>query len=182
MTEIAYEIILYWSKDDGAFVAEVPELSGCAADGATYQEAVANAELVIKQWIETARESGRSIPAPRGKLISAHLTRDSLANDKQEPAELEQTFQRLVDIWGSETGAYSVTSRRYSHPAYQAILALGKDVVPLILRRLKECPDWWFEALTALTKPKVDPVVRGVTFSEAVDSWLEWGQRNQLVT
>jgi predicted RNase H-like HicB family nuclease len=66
-----YEIILYWSKDDQAIIAEVPELPGCAADGATYQEALANAEVVIREWIETARELGRPIPTPRGRLIYA---------------------------------------------------------------------------------------------------------------
>ena len=70
-SDIKYEIILYWSKDDQAFIAEVPELPGCAADGATYQEAVANAEVVIRQWIETAEELGRPIPAPRGRLLYA---------------------------------------------------------------------------------------------------------------
>jgi predicted RNase H-like HicB family nuclease len=68
---IRYEIILYWSKDDQAFIAEVPELPGCAADGATYQEALANAEIIIREWIETARELGRSVPEPRGKLMYA---------------------------------------------------------------------------------------------------------------
>ena len=68
---IRYEIVLYWSKEDQAFIAEVPELPGCAADGATYQEAVANAEVVIREWIETARELGRPIPAPRGRLMFA---------------------------------------------------------------------------------------------------------------
>jgi predicted RNase H-like HicB family nuclease len=66
-----YEIILYWSQEDQAFIAEVPELPGCAADGATYQEAVANAEVVIREWIETARELGRPIPAARGRLLYA---------------------------------------------------------------------------------------------------------------
>ncbi len=66
-----YEIILYWSAADEAFIAEVPELPGCAADGATYQEAVANVEVVIQQWIETATELGRPIPVPRGRLIFA---------------------------------------------------------------------------------------------------------------
>jgi predicted RNase H-like HicB family nuclease len=66
--EIRYEIILYWSKADQAFLAEVPELPGCAADGATYQEALANAEVVIREWIETARELGRPVPEPRGRL------------------------------------------------------------------------------------------------------------------
>ena len=68
---IRYEIIIYWSKEDTAFVAEVPELPGCAADGATYQEAIANAEVIIREWIETARELGRPIPEPRGKLMFA---------------------------------------------------------------------------------------------------------------
>jgi predicted RNase H-like HicB family nuclease len=69
--DVKYEIILYWSKDDEAFIAEVPELPGCAADGATYQEALADAEMVINQWIETARELGRPIPPPRGRLLYA---------------------------------------------------------------------------------------------------------------
>ncbi len=63
-----YEIIIYWSYEDDSFIAEVPELPGCAADGATYQEALANAEIVITEWIETAKELGRSIPQPKGRL------------------------------------------------------------------------------------------------------------------
>src|SRR5687768_3026469 len=66
-----YEIVLYWSQADESFIAEVPELPGCAADGATYQEAVANAEVVIREWIETAKELGRTIPTPRGRLMYA---------------------------------------------------------------------------------------------------------------
>jgi predicted RNase H-like HicB family nuclease len=66
-----YEIILYWSDEDGAFIAEVPELPGCAADGPTRQEAVANAETAIQEWIETARDLGRPIPEPRGRLLFA---------------------------------------------------------------------------------------------------------------
>ena len=66
-----YEIIIYWSKDDEAYFAEVPELPGCMADGSTYQEALANAETVIAEWIETAREMGREIPEPRGRLAYA---------------------------------------------------------------------------------------------------------------
>jgi predicted RNase H-like HicB family nuclease len=66
-----YELIIYWSRADECFVVEVPELAGCMADGATYQEAVANAQLVIEQWLETARELGRPIPEPRGKLAYA---------------------------------------------------------------------------------------------------------------
>lgn len=66
-----YEIILYWSKADDAFIAEVPELPGCAADGKTYQEALANVEVVMNEWIETARELGRPIPEPKGRLLYA---------------------------------------------------------------------------------------------------------------
>ncbi len=66
-----YEIIIYWSAEDEAFVAEVPELAGCAADGLTYQEALSNAEVVIGEWIETAQELGRVIPEPRGRLLYA---------------------------------------------------------------------------------------------------------------
>ena len=68
---IRYEVIIYWSEEDKAFIAEVPELPGCMADGATYQEALANAELVIQEWIETARELGRAIPEPKGRLVYA---------------------------------------------------------------------------------------------------------------
>jgi predicted RNase H-like HicB family nuclease len=66
-----YEVIIYWSDEDKSFVAEVPELAGCMADGATQQKALANAEVVIQEWIETARELGREIPEPKGRLIYA---------------------------------------------------------------------------------------------------------------
>lgn len=68
---LRYEIILYWSERDGAFIAEVPELPGCAADGATYQEAIQNVETIMEEWIETARELGRPIPEPKGRLMFA---------------------------------------------------------------------------------------------------------------
>jgi predicted RNase H-like HicB family nuclease len=66
-----YEVILYWSSEDDAFIAEAPELAGCAADGATRQEALANVEVVIAEWLETARELGRFIPEPKGRLLLA---------------------------------------------------------------------------------------------------------------
>jgi len=68
---VRYEVIICWSKEDEAFIAEVPELPGCAADGATYQEAIANVEVVIREWIETAKELGRPIPEPKGRLVFA---------------------------------------------------------------------------------------------------------------
>ena len=66
-----YELIIYWSRADESFIVEVPELPGCMADGASYEEAVANAQVVIQEWIETARSLGRPIPEPRGKLAYA---------------------------------------------------------------------------------------------------------------
>ena len=66
-----YEIIMYWSEEDQAFIAEVPELPGCAADGGSYLETLANLERVIDEWIETAQEMGRTIPEPKGRLLYA---------------------------------------------------------------------------------------------------------------
>ena len=66
-----YEIILYWSDEDEAVIAEVPELAGCMADGANYREAIVNVETVIEQWIQTAKDLGREIPVPKGKLMYA---------------------------------------------------------------------------------------------------------------
>ncbi len=70
-TDSKYEVIIYWSKDDEAFIAEVPELPGCAADGATYDEALVNVQDIIEEWLETARELGRAIPEPKGRLMFA---------------------------------------------------------------------------------------------------------------
>ena len=66
-----YEVIIYWSEEDQAFLAEVPELPGCMADGATYADAVSNVEVVIGEWIETAQRLGRPIPEPKGRLLFA---------------------------------------------------------------------------------------------------------------
>lgn len=66
-----YEIIIYWSSEDKVYIAEVPELPGCMADGSTYQEVLKNINTVITEWIETAKELGHLIPEPKGKLIYA---------------------------------------------------------------------------------------------------------------
>jgi len=70
-TEPRYEVILYWSSEDEAFIAEVPELPGCAADGPTYEAALSNVKVVIDEWIETALHLGRQVPEPRGRLMYA---------------------------------------------------------------------------------------------------------------
>jgi len=66
-----YEVIIYWSAEDGAFIAEVPELPGCAADGPSYEMALANVLTIIDEWIETAVSLGRVVPEPRGRLLYA---------------------------------------------------------------------------------------------------------------
>lgn len=66
-----YEIIIFWSEEDNAFVAEIPELPGCMADGATYEEALSNVNVVAGEWIETALELGRPVPEPKGRLMFA---------------------------------------------------------------------------------------------------------------
>ena len=71
MKKPKYEVIIYWSDEDQAFIAEVPELAGCAADGATYHDALKNVEVVVQEWIETATELGRPIPEPKGRLVFA---------------------------------------------------------------------------------------------------------------
>ncbi|MEW6750114.1 MAG: type II toxin-antitoxin system HicB family antitoxin [Candidatus Latescibacterota bacterium] len=66
-----YEMIIYWSEEDEAFLVEVPELPGCMADGTTYAEAVQNAQVVVQHWIDTAKELGREVPRARGRLVYA---------------------------------------------------------------------------------------------------------------
>ena len=66
-----YEIIIYWSDEDQAFIAEVPELPGCAADGETYEDALTNVQTIMDEWIETARDLGREVPKPKGRLVFA---------------------------------------------------------------------------------------------------------------
>ena len=66
-----YEVIIYWSDEDKAFIAEVPELPGCMADGKTRQEVLANLEVIMEEWIDTAQKLGRSIPEAKGKLYYA---------------------------------------------------------------------------------------------------------------
>ena len=66
-----YEVIIYWSAEDNLYIAEIPELAGCMADGITYEEALKNAQIIIGEWIDTAKTLGRHIPEPKGKLAYA---------------------------------------------------------------------------------------------------------------
>jgi predicted RNase H-like HicB family nuclease len=71
MSKYKYEVIIYWSDEDQAFIAEVPELPGCAADGETHEEVLENLEIIMDEWIETAQEMGRPIPEAKGRLMFA---------------------------------------------------------------------------------------------------------------
>ena len=71
MNYLKYEIIVYWSNEDKSFIAEMPELPGCMADGISYEEVVKNITVIAEEWIETAKELGREIPVPKGKLYYA---------------------------------------------------------------------------------------------------------------
>jgi predicted RNase H-like HicB family nuclease len=71
MSKYKYEVIIYWSDEDQAFIAEVPELPGCAADGETHEEVLENLEIIMDEWIETAQQLGRPIPEAKGRLIFA---------------------------------------------------------------------------------------------------------------
>ena len=69
MSNSKYEVIIYWSKDDRSYVAEVPELPGCMSDGPTYEKALKNVQVIIGEWIETAKKEGRAVPQPKGRRL-----------------------------------------------------------------------------------------------------------------
>ncbi len=94
-------------------------------------------------------------------------------------SQIEDRFNFLAEQWRNETGHYSILARRYLHPAYNGILAMGPRVVPLILRELAHRPDRWFSALSTLTG--ADPSRDATTFDEAVDAWLDWGRKQALL-
>ena len=95
-----YEIIIYWSRDDEAFIAEVPELPGCMADGKTCQEALSNAETIIREWIETATELNHPVPEPGGRRkIGLDMPDDLLISVAAEAGRREKTVSEwIIDI------------------------------------------------------------------------------------
>ena len=104
---------------------------------------------------------------------------DGPAPASRSDESLRSTFRQLADTWIEETGDSSLIQKKVRHPAYQQIIELGPDVVPLILQDLEESPTHWFRALTAITGE--NPVLPGSTFRQAVDAWLTWGREQGLL-
>jgi len=114
------------------------------------------------------------------QLHTASDTESRLLVETKEVSELEAIFNGLAERWRNETGGYALTYRRYAHPSYQAILTLGEDIVPLILRELQRKPDRWFEALKAFTKE--NPAANSKSFEEAVERWIGWGKEKKIIS
>lgn len=119
-------------------------------------------------WRQVAAEPGWSLPRP---LTPPPGTRSRV--------ELEVRFENLADEWEAATAFESVVTRQAIHPAYQRIIGMGEDVVPLILRRLRREPLQWFWALTAITGQ--DPAEGTATADAAAEAWLDWGRAQGLV-
>ncbi len=132
-------------------------------------------ELKQKWHIYTVK-SGSFVHACDLRRVYISYCREAYEDEK---SEVEQIFNGLAKTWREATGGYSLTYRRYVHPSYQAILTLGKDVVPFMLRELQTKPDRWFEALKVLTGQ--NPAEKSKTFDDAVHCWLEWGKENGFI-
>lgn len=115
---------------------------------------------------------------PRVDIKAIDVTEESKAVTADK-AELETIFNGLSKIWKDATGGLSVTKRRFSHPAYKAILRLGSETVPLILKELQQRPDWWFDALEFLTKE--NPAESADSFEQAASAWIQWGKNNRII-
>jgi len=114
-----------------------------------------------------------SVPKRIAPIVSG---RETMSADL---AELEAIFYGLAKIWKDSTGGLSNTSRRFSHPTYRAILRLGPQTVPLILKELQQRPDWWFDALEFLTND--NPTQPTDSFEDATAAWVKWGREHNCI-
>jgi len=99
---------------------------------------------------------------------------------EEEDRSHKEEFKKLAQRWREETGGYSLTYRRYSHPSYHAIFTFGRAAIPLILHELQQRPDLWFQALRVLAE--TDAASGAKTFDEAVECWLNWGKREKYIS
>ena len=127
MPQNRYGVLIYWSEEDQAFIAEVPDLPGCMADGRTRRECLANVETVIKEWIETAHELGRAVPQPRGRLMTiseaAQRLRLSAAMTRRYCSEGRLPAQKIGRDWAlyeHDVDAFASRSRNRGRPAQWA--------------------------------------------------------------
>jgi excisionase family DNA binding protein len=122
-----YQMIIYWSDEDQAYLVEVPELPGCMADGKTRQEALANAETIIQEWIETARDLGRSVPTPQGRLLTISEAAErlglSVAMVRRYCADGKLPAQKIGRDWAipqREVERFAATPRYSGRPALRS--------------------------------------------------------------
>lgn len=143
------------------------------------------AESNFTDWrVETASfalySRAINIPIP----VAARSTRVSLGTNietSQAPAKLRETFGALAKTWREDTGHLSSTLHKAMHPAYQQIIGLGPQALPLILQELKDRPNFWFWALRAISGE--DPVQQGDNVEAATNAWIKWGfERGLLVS
>jgi hypothetical protein len=96
-----------------------------------------------------------------------------------QPAEtLEQRFKRLASTWQAETAYTSSSTEMFEHPAYQEIIGMGRQAVPLLLRELEREPDHWFWALRTITGANPVPARDGGNLARMAECWLRWGREN----
>lgn len=143
-----YELIIYWSKADQSFVVEVPELPGCMADGASYEEAVVNAQAVIAEWIETARSLGRAIPEPHGKIAISKrpLTKapqPTVAGRKEIYVERRDEGDYAVRRPGSERASAVTPTQRQAIERAREIAPDATIHVERVRRTSEGKPDKW---------------------------------------
>ena len=103
----------------------------------------------------------------------------TLTENVERSADLSARFGTLASEWRRATAKFSVLEQRYSHATYQEILTMGEAAVPFILNELKERPDWWFVALSVLSKE--NPATSAKNFKQAVEAWLKWGNKRGFV-
>jgi excisionase family DNA binding protein len=127
MSHNEYQLLIYWSDEDQAYIVEVPELPGCMADGATRQEALSNAEQIIAEWIDTARELGRSIPDPQGRLLTVPEAAErlglSIAMVRRYCAVGKIHAQKIGRDWAirqRDIEKFAATPRRSGRPIHKS--------------------------------------------------------------